>query len=146
MSILSNLSERLKELMAEAEINAKQLAAQTRMDASVIARLRRAERMPSAATLVILADFFHCSADYLIGRKDMPEERTYLQRPPFSEQLSFLLAHFGVTKYKLEKDTGLTEETVNRWHRGRYEPSVESLVRLADYFGCSVDFILGRES
>ncbi len=146
MSILSNLSERLKELMAEAEISAKQLSAQTETDVSVITRLRKAERMPSAATLVALADFFHCSADYLLGRKDMPEERTYRQRPPFSEQLSFLLAHFGVTKYKLEKETGLTEETVNRWHRGKYEPSVESLVRLADYFGCSVDFILGRET
>lgn len=91
MSILSNLSERLKELMAEAEISATQLSAQTETDVSVITRLRKAERMPSAATLVALADFFHCSADYLLGRKDMPEERTYRQRPPFSGA-AFLLA------------------------------------------------------
>ncbi|MGN0822779.1 MAG: helix-turn-helix domain-containing protein [Candidatus Gallimonas sp.] len=51
-----------------------------------------------------------------------------------------------MTKYRLEKDTKLTEETVNRWQKGIYEPTVESLVRLSSYFHCSVDFILGREN
>ncbi len=146
MDILSKVSERLKDLMTEAEIKTPALAEQTKIDQSVISKFLRAERLPSAKTLVALADFFHCSTDYLLGRTDSLEESAFKQRPPFSEQLSFLLSYFHVTKYRLEKETKLTEETVNRWHKGRYEPTVESLIRLANYFDCSVDFILGRET
>ena len=47
-------------------------------------------------------------------------------------------------EYRLEKDTHLSEKTVNRWHNGKTQPTVESLIRLSKYFGCSVDFLLGR--
>lgn len=146
METLSNLSSRLNELMREKEIGTQELAAKVQIDQSVIARILRARRMPSAKTLVALADYFRCSADYLLGRKELPEERDFLQRPPFPERLAFLLAHFKTTKYRLTKDTHLTEETIRRWQSGRFEPTTESLIRLADYFGCSVDFILGRET
>lgn len=146
MDILSKVSERLKDLMTEADIKALELAERTRIDQSVISKFLRAERLPSAKTLVALADFFYCSTDYLLGRTDSLEESSFKQRPPFSKQLSFLLSYFHITKYRLEKETKLTEETVNRWHKGRYEPTVESLIRLANYFDCSVDFILGRET
>ena len=146
MDILSKLSERLKDLMNEAEIKTPVLAEKTNLEQSVISKFLKAERMPSEKSLVTLADYFHCSTDYLLGLSDVLDEREYKQRPPFNEQLSFLLEHYNVTKYRLEKDTKLTEETVNRWHKGKYEPTVESLVRLATYFNCSVDFILGREN
>ena len=146
MTFLSKFAERLCELMREKEIGTQELAAKVQIDQSVIARILRARRMPSAKTLVALADYFRCSADYLLGRKELPEERDFLQRPPFPERLAFLLAHYKTTKYRLTKDTHLTEETIRRWQNGRFEPTTESLIRLADYFGCSVDFILGRET
>lgn len=146
MNILEQLSERLKDLMTEADVKTPALAERTKIDQSVISKFLRAERLPSAKTLVSLADFFHCSTDYLLGLTDSLKETSFKQRPPFSKQLSFLLSYFHVTKYRLEKETKLTEETVNRWHKGRYEPTVESLIRLANYFDCSVDFILGRET
>ena len=145
MDILSKTSERLKDLMREADIRCVDLAKKTNLEPSVISKFLRAERMPSAKSLVTLADFFRCSTDYLLGLSDILDERTFRQRPPFNEQLNFLLRHFEVTKYRLEKGTMLSEETVNRWQKGTYEPTAESLIRLAEYFGCSVDYILGRE-
>ena len=145
MEILSKLSERLNDLMNEVEIKTPELSQKTDIDQSAIARILRAERMPSLNSLTMIADFFHCSTDYLLGLSDIIEEKRFCSRPPFSEQLTFLLKHFNISKYRLEKETKLTEETVNRWHKGLYEPSVESLVRLAIYFDCSTDFILGRE-
>lgn len=146
MDILSKLSERLNDLMNEAEIKTPELSDKTGIDQSAIARILRAERMPSLNSLTIIADFFHCSTDYLLGLSDTLDEKTFAKRPPFSEQLTFLLSHFNISKYRLEKETKLTEETVNRWHKGKYEPTIESLVRLAKYFDCSTDFILGREN
>lgn len=146
MDILSRLSERLKDLMNEAEINALNLSKKISVDQSAIARVLRAERMPSLKTLIAFADFFHCSTDYLLGLSDNLEEKEFKTRPPFAEQLTLLLNHFKISKYRLEKETKLTEETVNRWHKGKYEPTIESIVRLAEYFDCTTDFILGRES
>ncbi len=145
MDNLSKLPERLKELMEEAEIGTPELARNIGLDHSEISKFLRGDRVPSTATLVTLADFFNCTTDYIIGYSDVLDERTFKKRPPFSEQLSFLLDYFKISKYKLEKGTNLAEEVVNRWHKGKYEPSVESLIRIAKFLNCSVDFVLGRE-
>lgn len=141
---MSNLPENLKDLLNEAEINAPALALATGIDPSTILTLLRGEGLPYVDTLVSLADHFRCSTDYLLGLTDRLEDIPFKKRPPFSEQLTFLLNHFKITKYRLEKQTGLSEKTVNRWHNGKTQPTVESLIRLANYFDCSVDFILGR--
>ena len=141
---MSNLSESLKDLMEEAEINAPALAKATGIDSSTILTFLRGDGLPYVDTLITLADYFKCSTDYLLGLTDKLSEEEFRQRPPFKEQLTFLLKHFNVTKYRMEKDTGLAEKTVNRWHNGKTQPTVDSLIRLAKYFDCSVDFILGR--
>ncbi|MGN0822780.1 MAG: helix-turn-helix domain-containing protein [Candidatus Gallimonas sp.] len=93
MEILSKRAERLKDLMNEQELRTPALAEMTKLDQSVISKFLRAERMPSCKTLVTLADFFRCSTDYLLGLSDVLDERPYRQRPPFGEQLNFLLGH-----------------------------------------------------
>lgn len=145
MDILSKLPKILKELMQEAEVSTPKLADEINIDHSAISKFLNAERLPSATTLVNLADFFNCTTDYLLGLSDVLDERSFKQRPPFNEQLSFLLEYFKISKYRLVKETKISEQTVINWHKGKYEPTVESLVRLAKHFNCSVDFILGRE-
>ena len=130
--------------MEEVEIKAPALARLTGIDASTILTLLRGDGLPYVDTLVTLADYFKCSTDYLLGLTDRLTEENFKQRPPFAEQLTFLLNHFKVTKYRLEKQTGFSEKTVNRWHNGKTQPTVDSLIRLAKYFDCSVDFVLGR--
>ncbi len=143
---MSNISERLKDLMDDAGLNIPALAERTGINASVISRILSCERIPSYKTLIKLADFFECTADYLVGRSERWNEKSFKSCPPFNEQLSCLLTHFNISKYRLEKETGLKEETVNRWHKGKYEPTLENIIILAKFFDCSVDFILGRQS
>lgn len=143
---MSDISERLKDLIDEAELNISSLAERTGISASVISRILSRERMPSCKTLIIIADFFCCSTDYLVGNTESWNKTTFKKCPPFNEQLDFLLNYFKISKYKLEKDSGLKEETVNRWHKGKYDPTIEHILELAKFFCCSVDFILGREN
>ena len=145
MNILSNVSKNLKDLMEEAETTAHKRAAELDTDPSVISKFLRAERLPSAATLVMLADYFNCTTDYILGLSDILDNRTFKSRPPFNEQLTFLLDYFKVTKYGFSKATGISEEAIGRWHSGKFEPTVESLVKIARQYSCSVDFLLGRE-
>lgn len=39
----------------------------------------------------------------------------------------------------------MTEATVSRYRKGINTPSVNSIIKFADYFHCSVDFLLGFE-
>lgn len=39
---------------------------------------------------------------------------------------------------------GIAQSTVGGWEAGRREPTFDTLVKIADFFGCSTDYLLGR--
>lgn len=44
------------------------------------------------------------------------------------------------------KKTGISQTAFSNWKAGRSEPSVDSLKKLADYFGVSIEYFLeGKE-
>ncbi len=48
----------------------------------------------------------------------------------------------GATMHDLELSCGLTSNSVYRWDKS--SPSVDKVIRVADYFDCSVDELCGR--
>ncbi|MCL2862052.1 MAG: helix-turn-helix domain-containing protein [Firmicutes bacterium] len=61
-----------------------------------------------------------------------------------SKKIFELLQEKGITQYKFAKDLGLTHGQVTDWKVGRSNPTVERLIKVADYFDVSVDYLLGR--
>lgn len=57
-----------------------------------------------------------------------------------------LLKEAGITAYKVSKDTGISQTTLSDWKRGRSIPKMEKLQTIADYFGVSLDYLLGKTS
>ena len=55
-----------------------------------------------------------------------------------------LLQAQNITAYKLSKETGIAEGSISRWRNSGELPSAENLVKIADYFGVSIDYLLGR--
>ena len=49
-----------------------------------------------------------------------------------------------ITQLKLAMDLNLTQNTVSRYETGEREPGIAELVRIADYFHISVDYLLER--
>ena len=41
---------------------------------------------------------------------------------------------------------GFKQGNYTSWETGRYTPTADNLIKLANYFGCTVDYLLGRES
>ena len=144
MDYLKAVSENLKYLMGEKELNCTELSRAVNIDRSAIARYLRGERLPSTPSLIALADFFGCSADFILGRDEIPAEFAAKPCPPFSEQLKILLKKHNVSKYRLQKDTGINERTISEWAAGRFIPDVGNVIVLADYFKTSTDVVLGR--
>lgn len=56
-----------------------------------------------------------------------------------------LCAEKGVTPYRVCKETGLTTSTISNWKAGRYTPKTDKLQKIADYFGVSIEFLMGTE-
>ncbi|MEK3787601.1 helix-turn-helix domain-containing protein [Paenibacillus sp. FSL K6-1230] len=54
-----------------------------------------------------------------------------------------LLKERNVTAYRVAKETGITTATLTSWKQGKYTPKQEKLQKIADYFGVSLDFLLG---
>jgi len=60
----------------------------------------------------------------------------------FKERFVELLQ--GTTVYRVSKDTGITNGRMSQWKNAGELPSVENLMKLADYFDVSTDYLLGR--
>ena len=57
-----------------------------------------------------------------------------------------LLQKYGVTAYKVAKETGVTQSTLSDWKRGRSTPKTNNMQKIADYFGVTVDYLMtGKE-
>lgn len=49
------------------------------------------------------------------------------------------------TAYQVSKDTGISTATLSNWKNGNYNPKVDKLKILADYFGVTLDYFLSEE-
>lgn len=45
---------------------------------------------------------------------------------------------------ELSKNTGISSGNISDWKSGRSKPGLNSLIKIADYFDCSVDYLLDR--
>ena len=55
-----------------------------------------------------------------------------------------LMADRGVSAYRVSRDTGISQTTLSDWKRGRSVPKLEKMEKLAEYFGVTVEYLMGR--
>ena len=51
----------------------------------------------------------------------------------------------GLTTVQLAQKMGLTQAAVSQWESGKKVPGIETISRLADLYGVTVDYLLGRD-
>ncbi len=50
----------------------------------------------------------------------------------------------GISQLKLAMDINTSQNTISRYENGEREPGINELIKLADYFNVSVDYLLER--
>ena len=50
----------------------------------------------------------------------------------------------GVSQLKLALDLNMNQNTISRYENMEREADYETLIKFADYFGVSLDYLLGR--
>lgn len=68
-----SINERLVELRKRDHITQKQLAINLNLSEIAIQNYEAGRRKPAFDALCAIADYFHVSLDYLVGRTDNPE-------------------------------------------------------------------------
>lgn len=57
-----------------------------------------------------------------------------------------LLQKYGISTYKVSKETGISQTTFSNWKSGRSNPKLEAMQKIATYFGVTVDYLMtGKE-
>ena len=145
MDYLKSFSERLKDLISESNKSDGEIAEIVGVHRTTIGKYKSGKDFPSTDTFIKLADLFRCSCDYLLGKNDDLKTVEIKTCPAFNERLSFLLAKYNISKRALAQNSHIPESIIYQWRDGIYKPTVANIIRLAEYFDCSVDEILGRE-
>ena len=53
-----------------------------------------------------------------------------------------LLEKSNKTAYQVSKDTGIAQSVLSDWKTGRSTPKIDKIIKVADYFGVSIDYFL----
>lgn len=59
-------------------------------------------------------------------------------------RIKLLREKFEIEQKVLAIELGVSQPTISDWETGRKKPSSKSILKLADYFNVSVDYLLGR--
>ncbi|MDD7186208.1 MAG: helix-turn-helix transcriptional regulator [Clostridia bacterium] len=61
-----------------------------------------------------------------------------------NEKIKELRKAKRVSQVEMASALGLTKQCVSNWENDNIQPSIEMLVKIADYFGVTTDYLLGR--
>lgn len=59
--------------------------------------------------------------------------------------LSEIRKQKGITQKEAAKAANIAYQTYNNYENDKAIPPLDNLIKLADFFGCSIDYLVGRE-
>lgn len=62
----------------------------------------------------------------------------------FAERLKELREKYGIFQSELAKVLNVTSQAISNYEAGKREPQISELIKIAEYFGVSIDYLVGR--
>ena len=136
---MSLFNEQLKTLRKINGLTQKELAEKLKIKQNSYSDWENGKSEPNIEMLVRIAGYFDVSLDYLMGgkMKNITEE--------FSLCLKKLRMKRKLYQKQIAEELKISQQQYSKWEGGIITPNAETLVRLADYFDVSVDYLLGRK-
>ncbi len=147
---LSLFSTRLQELLVYSVKTDTQLVRETTLNRKSVYNWMRGITYPNAESLLILANYFQVSADYIIGLSDIEEDMPRVEVSA-KEAHETLIGHLhaymekeNITYYRLAKLLEVGQGTMARWFKEGATPEMAILIRISKLLDKSLDELLGR--
>ena len=149
MDLIRSFSERFNELIIYAETTPKKMSADLNHNIHDIYHWKSgtARFMPSLKNIIMLADYFNCSIEFLLGIDDenkLPHPKKQL--PDFGAHFKKVLKEKGSNLYRLSLLAGCKNTSpYYDWINGKSTPRIDSIYKISKVLDCSIDYLLGRE-
>jgi len=155
-------SKQLKALRKERKLTQRELAEILGLKLRSYQQYEYRETTPSYEGLIRIADFFGVSLDYLIGREwktpevqpeeadaditgeEPSDESAKENEASFAERLRLLRKERKIKQKDMAEHLNMSLRGYQCYEYGRCYPEVSGLLSMADFFGVSVDYLLGR--
>lgn len=123
---------------------------------SHVSHLETGTKTPSLSLILKIADLFGITTDELLrdtitadqipvhDQPGSPDDQLQLQQ--LGAKLRYLRTHYGWTQADLSRALGLAAHAhISYLEANRKEPSIDLLLKIADFFGVSIDYLLRDE-
>ena len=130
---ISNFVDILKDYMFQKDLSRAEFAKNINSYERCISRWLDGTNTPSLEYILRVADFFHCSVDYLLGRTQIEIFTPCNPTSSFSNRLKELIAEKTISR-----------NNVSKWILEGQLPKPDVIYFLATYFNCCIDYLLGR--
>jgi len=141
---MATFSDRISELKLEKEISSQDLAAIVGVARFTIDRWRQGKVHLHLSHAIILADYFECTLDYLVGRCDNERKFVSVPCPAFYSHFLAILDDRGISTYRLRLESQIKGGHLDKWKNGS-DPLIPTLITAAEYLDVTLDYLVGRE-
>lgn len=137
--------QRFANLVEDEELEKTQLAKNIGISYSTFSRAYNHGIIPKIKVLILIADYFQVSLDFLLNYTDDPTFCPAITQKSFYERLTDLRLRKGIkTDYMLAKELLIPKQYVYHWANTNQLPTLNNLEEIAFYFNVSLDVLLGR--
>lgn len=131
--------------MFERDLNATTLSQKVGINHTSISSFLAKESLPTLDSLIKLADYFKCTTDFLLGLESDNSSTVFYPCPPFAEQLKVLRKEFNDCPWcRIYQTAEISASRFYEWKNGKRVPTIENILKIAEAYQRSVDFIIGR--
>ena len=93
---------------------------------------------PDISTIIKIADFYSISIDELLNRSSQAKSNQGLK-------LKALRVLNNLTQAEVARRIGVTQSTYNYYEKEKTQPDFNTLIKIADLYNVSLDYLLGRQ-
>ena len=58
------------------------------------------------------------------------------------EKIFKIMKKYEISAYKLSSELGISQGNISDWKNGKSRPTIPALLKLSEYFGVSIDYLL----
>ena len=141
---MDNIAKRLKKLRKQSGLKQKEIAEQLNITTGGYSNYERNFSLPSCEKLVLLANIYHTTLQYIItGEQDTKcyDEENFC---PFPQRLCELRERKNMTQQQTADLLGIRKATYQGYEYDKYEPKLDKLLKLAELFDVTLDELMGR--
>lgn len=154
------LGDKIKELRKVNKVTQQQLADAIGFSRSAVGMLESNKNGASPDKLKELADFFGVTVDYLLTDDNSIKNKEHelisknadiinfskgeiiLDKKMLGDRVKELRIRRNLTQKQLADDLNLSQSTIGMIESGKRDASNELLIKIANYFNCSTDYLL----